>query len=570
MGIANGTALDSSEELPPLIAVDGTELKKMFGAGAAWLEQKAAFVNSLNVFPVPDGDTGTNMLLTMQAAVREANVVSSHSAAEICAALSRGALLGARGNSGVILSQVLRGFTRGIDKRESINARTFADAVVEAAHTAYKGVLKPVEGTMLTVIRESGDSAVIAAAQTDDLRVLLKEIYQAAQSSVMRTPQLLPVLKQAGVVDAGGQGLAFVLEGAVKYLYGETIQGMTSEISAQNLASLAVAEGFGYDIQFHILGQTLDVDTIREKISGMGESALIVGDETLIKVHIHALNPGDIVKYGAEQGALVNIIIENMQAQYVDFMAGNTADMRTGAENLGAILPHETRFTTASTDDATGIATIAVAPGDGLKEIFESLGVSAVVNGGPTMNPSAGDLLDAIKRVRGREIILLPNDKNIILAARQVQQLTDKTIRVIPSRTVPQGLSALLAFNFMGNLETNVNTMNAALERIRTIELTHAIRSAQLDSITVQAGKPIALLDGELLAGGDDLPNLLLYALHRAGAQDNEIITLYYGSDVTPAAAQEMHSRVRREFPEQEIETHRGGQPLYPYIISVE
>ncbi len=542
----------------------------MFGAGTIWLEHNAPFVNALNVFPVPDGDTGTNMMLTMQAAVREANAIPSDRADEICKALSRGALLGARGNSGVILSQVLRGFTRGVDKREAIDASTFAAAMVEAANTAYKGVVKPVEGTILTVIREASDRAVTAAAQSDDVRYVLKETHQAAQDAVMRTPQLLPILKEAGVVDAGGQGLAFIFEGALKYLDGETLESSKMQMVAQNLEQLAVAEGFGYDIQFHIRGDALDVDMIREKISEMGESALIVGDETLVKVHIHALNPGDIIKYGAEQGPLVNIMIENMQAQYLDFMAGNTADTRVGAENLGAILPYEPRLTMASTDTVTGVATIAVAPGEGLKEIFQSLGVSAMVNGGPTMNPSAQDILDAVQRVRAQEIILLPNDKNIILAAQQVQQLTDKKIQVIPSRTIPQGLAALLAFNFQGDLETNVKMMNAALSRIRTVELTNAVRSAQVNGIAVEEGKPIALLDGELVASGDELGALLLQVLHQAETDKNEIVTLYYGSDVTPAAAQEMYSRVQHEFPEQEIEIHDGGQPLYPYIVSIE
>ncbi len=562
--------LDSSSERPPLTEVDGTVLKKMFGAGAIWLEHNAPFVNSLNVFPVPDGDTGTNMLLTIQAAVREANASPSYHAAEVCAALARGALLGARGNSGVILSQVIRGFTRGVDKRETLDARVFAEAIVEGAHTAYKGVVKPVEGTMLTVIREAGDRAVIAAARSNDIREVLYETHEAARSAVQRTPQLLPVLKEAGVVDAGGQGLAYILEGALKYLDGETLESSKAQTVAKNLEQLAVEEGFGYDIQFHIRGKNLDVAQIRETISAMGESALIVGEETLVKVHIHALNPGYIIKYGAEQGSLVNIIIENMQEQYVDFMAGNTADTRIGAENLGAILPHEARFASASTDTASGIATITVAPGEGLAQIFESLGVSAVVRGGPTMNPSAQDLLNAINTVRAHQVILLPNDKNIILAAQQVQQLTDKKIVVVPSRTVPQGLAALLAFNFQGDLETNVKMMNTALPRIRTIELTRAVRAAQINGIVVQEGQPIALLDGELVAAGDVLGALLIEILRRAGAQENEIITMYYGSDVTPAAAQEMYSRVQHEFPEQEIEIHEGGQPLYPYIISVE
>lgn len=551
--------------------MDGTELKKMFGAGALWLERNAPFVNSLNVFPVPDGDTGTNMLLTMQAAVREANAGPARTAAEVSAALARGALLGARGNSGVILSQIIRGFTRGVDKRETIDARAFADALVEGAHTAYKGVVKPVEGTMLTVIRESGDQAVIAAAQANDVRHVLRETCQAARNSVARTPQLLPLLKEAGVVDAGGQGLAFILEGALKYLDGETLESTGATQVAQNLEHLAVEEGFGYDIQFHIRGQNLNIDTIRDHISGMGESALIVGDETLIKVHIHALNPGEILKFGADQGPLVNIIIENMQEQYVDFMSGNTADMRVGAENLGAILPHEARlYKTAPTDVSSGIATIAVAPGPGLQEIFQSLGTSAMINGGPTMNPSAQDILDAINRVQARDIILLPNDKNIILAAQQVQQLTDKRIQVVPSRTVPQGLAALLAFNFQGDYDANVTMMNAALTRVRTVEITNAVRSAQINGVTVEQGKPIALVDGELIAGGNDLGSLLVWVLNETGARDSEIITLYYGSDVSAAAAQEMRARLTHEFPEQEIEVHEGGQPLYPYIISIE
>jgi dihydroxyacetone kinase-like predicted kinase len=303
----------------------------------------------------------------------------------------------------------------------------------------------------------------------------------------------------------------------------------------------------------------------------MGDSALIVGDEFLVKVHIHALNPGEIIKYGAEQGPLVNIIIENMQAQYLDFMAGNTADARIGAENLGAVLPHQSGLAaTPSTELSTGIATIAVAPGEGLREIFQSLGASEIVNGGPTMNPSAQDLLDAINRVHARHILVLPNDKNIILAAGQVQQLTDKTIRVVPSRTIPQGLAALLAFNFQGDLESNFNMMNAALSRVRTIELTHAVRAAHVNGVDVQKNKPIALVDGELVAAGEDLSTLLIQILHRTGATESEIISLYYGSDVTPAAAMEMRDRVLNEFPEQEIEVHDGGQPLYPYIVSLE
>lgn len=555
---------------PPLKQVDGNDLKKVFGAGTVWLERNAHWINSLNVFPVPDGDTGTNMLLTMQAALREANANASHNAGEVCGALSHGALLGARGNSGVILSQIMRGLARGVDKRERIDAALLADALVEASRTAYKGVVKPVEGTILTVIREASDRAVIAAAQSDDVYYVLEKTVSAARSAVVRTPQLLPVLKEAGVVDAGGEGLAIILEGALKYLNGEALELEETHGGAQRLEALTREEGWGYDIQFHIRGKQLDVDAIRETISAMGESALIVGDETLVKVHIHAPNPGDIVKYGAEQGALVNIIIENMQEQYVDFMAGNTADQRSGAENLGAILPRATIQASAAANESTGIATIAVAPGLGLRQIFESLGVSAMVNGGPTMNPSAQDLLDAINKVKSDQIILLPNDKNIILAANQAKELTNKHVQVIPTRSVPQGLAALLAFNYQADVAANLEIMSAASKRIRTVEITKAVRAAQFSNLRVEEGQPIALLDGELVAANNDLHALLLQGLRMAGAAESEIITLYYGGQVSSAEAEEMRSRVQHEFAGQEIEVHSGGQPLYPYIISIE
>ncbi|MDL1896344.1 DAK2 domain-containing protein [Anaerolineae bacterium CFX7] len=557
-------------ERSPFKELDGNDLKRIFGAGTVWLERNAPFINSLNVFPVPDGDTGTNMLLTMQTAMRQANANHSPNAGEISAAISHGALLGARGNSGVILSQILRGMARGMDKREKIDATLFAEALGEGARTAYKGVVKPVEGTILTVIREAADRAVLAAAQSDDVGYVLEKTVAAARSAVVRTPQLLPVLKEAGVVDAGGEGLAIFLEGALKFLNGENLEIETIHGGAQNLEHITREEGWGYDIQFHIHGSALAVEQIRETISAMGESALIVGDETLIKVHVHAPNPGDIIKYGAEQGALVNIIIENMQAQYVDFMAGHTADERVGAENLGAILPHAKIQISPATEIQTGIATIAVAPGAGLREIFESIGISAMVNGGPTMNPSAQDLLDAIERVAATEIILLPNDKNIILAANQAKELTSKRVHVIPTRTAPQGLAALLAFNYQADVETNLQIMSAAAKRLRTVEITRAVRAARVNNVPINEGQPIALLDGELIRAQDDLAALTMAALRDAGAADNEIITLYYGADVDMASAEQMRALAQREYPAQDIELHSGGQPLYPYIISIE
>jgi DAK2 domain fusion protein YloV len=561
--------LDLSEiktEIAPLKEIDGLELKQIFGAGAAWLEKHAPYINSLNVFPVPDGDSGTNMLLTMQAAVREAHNSPAHAVGEISAALAHGALLGARGNSGVILSQIMRGFARSIERKETIGAHEFAQAMVEGSRTAYKGVVKPVEGTILTVIREAADASVQAAEQTADMCRVLERTVEAARSAVMKTPQLLPVLKEAGVVDAGGEGLLVILEGASKYLKGEPMDTVSLGVSADNLEKISREEGWGYDIQFHIRGRNLDVAGIREQISAMGESALVVGDETLVKVHVHAPNPGDIIKFGAEQGPLVNVMIENMQEQYVDFMAGHTADERIGAENLGAV---ETALPSKA-DKILGIGTIAVAPGPGLRRIFESLGVGAMVSGGPTMNPSAQDLLTAINAVATDSVIVLPNDKNIILAANQVKELTEKKIEVVPTRTVPQGIAALLAFNYNADLETNAENMRRAAQRIRTVEITRATRSVTLNGLEVLEGQSIGLLDGDLIAAGDDQEALTIDLLKKANTTNAEIITLYYGSDVPADQAAELQKKLQREFRDQEIEIHSGGQPLYPYIVSVE
>ena len=562
-------------QVGPIKQLDGLEVKRIFGAGTVWLERHAPYVNSLNVFPVPDGDSGTNMLLTMEAAMREVERSGSHSAGEICAALAHGALLGARGNSGVILSQIIRGFARSVNARATINTHEFAAAMVEGSKTAYKGVVKPVEGTILTVIREASDAAQQLADASEDFVHVLDGTVEAARLSVLRTPDLLPVLKEAGVVDAGGQGLLVILEGCVKYLKGEPLEAIDLGVAAEKLERISREDGWGYDIQFHIRGCDLQLDRIRESISGMGESALIVGDDTLVKVHVHALNPGDVIKFGAEQGSLVNVIIENMQEQYVDFMAGHTADQRIGPENLGAAQskPIASGVNSApplKAEEIAGIATVAVAPGKGLQRIFLSLGVGAIVAGGPTMNPSTQELLNAIDKVDADKVLILPNDKNIVLVATQARQLSPKRIEVIPTHTVPQGLAALLAFNYQSDLETNKRNMTAAAQRIRTVELTKATRSVRLNGVAVREGQGIGLIDGELAAAGDDRDALALDLLRRAGAGDCEIITVYYGSDVSNSEAQSVQQQFQKVFPQQEIEVHSGGQPLYPYIFSIE
>ncbi len=538
--------------LPSLVSLGGQELRQLFAASTAWLEKHSAYVNSLNVFPVPDGDSGTNMLLTMQAAMKEVGASPEHSAGAICKLLSHGALLGARGNSGVILSQIIRGFARSVEKKDAITANDFAVAMVEAQRTAYKGVVKPVEGTILTVVRESADAATIAAAQSDDLRVVLGKTVDAARVSVLKTPTLLPVLKEAGVVDAGGQGLLVILEGALKYLNGEPMELAATGVSAQALEQLEREEGWGFDIQFHVRGKNLDVDAIREKISSMGESALIVGDETLVKVHVHAPTPGAILDYGCSVGIITNVIIENMQEQYIDFMTGQTARPPVTAEEI------------------VGIGTVAVAPGAGFARVFESLGVGKIIAGGQTMNPSTADLVKAIEAVKSDQVIVLPNNKNIIPAAEQAKHLTQKNVAIVPTKTIPQGIAALLAFNFQSDLDTNLKSMERAARHIKTLEVTIATRSVKLDGLDVKEGNFIALIDDDLQGTGVERTALTLEMLERMNAADAEIITLYYGEAITANEAEVLAEQIRKLYSAQEIEVVNGGQPHYHFIISVE
>lgn len=539
--------------LTPVKSIGGQELKQIFAASTAWLERHAAYVNSLNVFPVPDGDSGTNMLLTMNAAMKEVNSSPDHSAAAISKALAYGALLGARGNSGVILSQIIRGFTSSIEKLEEICAKDFAAAMVEGSRMAYKGVVKPVEGTILTVVREAADAATMSASRSDDIRVVLGETVSAARSAVVKTPTLLPVLKEAGVVDAGGQGLLVILEGALKFLNGEEMDLSAAGHGAQALENISREEGWGFDIQFHIRGANLDVDAIREKISGMGESALIVGDSSLIKVHVHAPYPGSIIDYGVSVGVLSNIILENMQEQYIDFMS----QQRTPSPGIGS-------------EDLAGISTIAVAPGAGIARVFESLGVGAVISGGQTMNPSTQDILNAIANAKVDQVILMPNNKNIIPAAMQAKELSKKRVEIVSTQTIPQGIAAMIGFNYQSDLMTNVNAMARAAANVQTAEITTATRSVLLDGIDVKEGQVIGLIDGVLAASGEDRVDVTMRLLREMRTSEKEIVTVFYGNSVTTNEAQLFADQVRREFSSQEIEVINGGQPHYHYIISVE
>jgi DAK2 domain fusion protein YloV len=538
----------------PIPLCDGRGFGRLMQFGLAWLERHQQAINALNVYPVPDGDTGTNMLLTMQSAYQEIQDSPEEEVSIIAQKVAHGALMGARGNSGVILSQIFRGFARALEGLTAFDTVRFASALREAAATAYKGVIKPVEGTMLTVAREAAEASVSAAASSRDLRYVLEQVVHEAKASVMRTPTLLPVLAEAGVVDAGGQGLVVILEGMLRYAKGEQVDIDMELAAAVDLQPfhLGKEEGYGYDIQFIIHGEGLDVDEIRGAIASMGESVLVVGDSRVAKVHLHSPEPGTPLNYGASHGSLSRVIVENMQEQYQDFILSKAKQPVAPAEPLG------------------GIGTVVVAPGPGLMQVFESLGASAVVSGGQTMNPSTEALLKAVEGVPSQDVIILPNNKNIIMAAEQAKALSAKNVEVVRTITVPQGISALLALNYQADLATNARLMEEAAMTIETIEITAAVRSVQINGIFVQEGEMIGLINDVLQVKGVSPTQVTLAALGQIDAESYEIVTVYYGESVPADEAQQLADEIKAQYPEQEVELVDGGQPHYYYILSAE
>ncbi len=546
----------SEEKRPtgPFRYCDGRGLKQLIGAGLAWLERHQAAINALNVYPVPDGDTGTNMLLTMQSAYQEIQESPEEEVSVIAQKVAHGALMGARGNSGVILSQIFRGFAHSLQDIEAFDTIQFAAALREAAIMAYKGVIKPVEGTMLTVAREASDVAVNAAAASDDLTYVLERVAREANESVARTPTLLQVLAEAGVVDAGGQGLYVILEGMLRFARGErlTVDVSLTEGMDIHTLHLGAEEGYGYDIQYIIHGEGLNVEEIRATIDSMGDCALVVGDTRAIKVHVHCPDPGTPINYGASLGSISRVIVENMQEQYQEFVLSKAQQPVARAEDLA------------------GIGTVVVAPGPGLSTVFESLGASVVVSGGQTMNPSTEQLLKAVESTPVDKVIILPNNKNIVMAAQQAKSLSEKSVEVVPTITVPQGISALLALNYQADLATNIRTMTEAAEAIETAEITRAVRSVSIDGMEVEEGEVIGLINGKLRAKGSHPGEVAMEALGLMQVEDLEIISVYYGESITQDEAQQLADEIENRYPEQEVEVVDGGQPHYHYILSAE
>lgn len=533
-------------------ACTAEQLRRSLQAASTWLDAQADRLNALNVFPVPDGDTGTNMALTLKAALTEALKLDSDHVGEVAKAAARGALMGARGNSGVILSQLLRGFARALEPHRLVGPAELAAAFAEASAVAYRGVSRPVEGTMLTVARLTAEAAAQAAETSPDLVAFLEATLQAAGRAVASTPDYLDVLRKAGVVDSGGEGLRVILEGVWMYATGREIQAATAAPhSAQALVTAAAVEEtpFGFCTEFLLQTPDVSVAEIKAAMEGLGESVIAVGDQELVRVHVHTLRPGRALEYAVDHGVLQKVKIENMELQHAEFVASRTGPSRERVSHIGVV---------------------AVAAGRGFQQIFTSLGAAAVVAGGQTMNPSVQEIVAAVNSSGYDQIIILPNNPNIVMTANSVKGLTPHQIAVVPTRSLPAGVAALMAFNFEADLETNVELMTAAAQAVRALEVTRAVRDVDLDGVQVKAGQHIAILDGKIVAAARSAERAALQALPSVGAERFELLTIYRGADAAEAEADELAEQVRERYPNLQIEVHHGGQPHYPFILALE
>lgn len=541
----------------------------MILAGYVWLQRHKEIVNALNIFPVPDGDTGSNMVMTLRAACQEIENSAETNVGRLVQAAAQGALMGARGNSGVIFSQILRGMAHALRQKSVADAHDFALALQQGADTAYKGVVKPVEGTILTVIRAAAEAAQHAAAVDNGLDFVVGHVVQAAGEAVERTPQLLPVLARAGVVDSGGKGLFYILEGMYHGLSGEATPALEAPVAMAAGEPQAIALDpfnlprvrYGFDVQFLIWGAALNVDAIRRWMIEHGDFALVEGTSTLVKVHVHVFDPSAPLAYGVQQGFLTDVVVENMDAmaaagQVPDDVKDELSTANGPAEALGPL------------------GVVAVSPGPGLSQVFSSLGAGRVVSGGQTMNPSIQELVDAIEALPNHEVILLPNNSNVLMAAQAAAQEAErrgKRVRVVPSRTVPQGITALaIAFSQETSLEDNAGAMTQALGMVSTGEVTVAVREAHLDGIDVQVGDTIGLLDDVLTVRAVTPQQTVLDLLQQMQAHNAGLITLYFGQPVSKAEAEAVRAEVEATYPKQEVEMIDGGQPHYHYILSTE
>jgi len=571
----------------------GARLKDMVKAGYRCLTDNKEAVNTLNVFPVPDGDTGTNMCLTVAAAVREMDKVTSSGLGEVVKALALGSLMGARGNSGVILSQLFRGLSRSLQDRRTASPLQFAWAMQEGVETAYKAVMKPAEGTILTVAREAARASLAAAKKGADLEGVLSAALERGREVLDKTPEMLAVLKQAGVVDAGGAGLVFLLEGAVQGLSGAlVVPGEREEaplLRGEPEAGPAVQAGdgaaepsepdivFAYDTQLLVRGAGLEVDRIRSQLEPLGDSLLVVGERTLVKVHVHTNEPDRVLAVCLAHGDLLEASVENMREQRDARRHSRVAVAGAAGAASGGAASEEGRTSqfVAPADpgpsaDSARLGVVVVSTGDGLEAVFRNLGADVIVSGGQTMNPSTEDLLAGVESLPAEEVLLLPNNSNILMAAEQTRELTSKTVHVVPTRSIPQGIAAMVSFNRSLDGAENAVKMKRALARVKSGEVTYAVRDSKYNDIEIHEGDFIGLLDRDIVTVGSDPLTVLAGLVGRMADAETEIVTVFYGAEVTEEEAAQIESRLSAKAPGHEIEVHRGGQPVYRYLVSVE
>lgn len=554
-------------------AINAETLQKMFIAGAKNLEAKKEWINELNVFPVPDGDTGTNMTLTIMSAAKEVGSIAEPTMESIAKAISTGSLRGARGNSGVILSQLFRGFTREIKKNEVMNTEVLSRACVKAVETAYKAVMKPKEGTILTVAKGMADKACEMLGESDDLVFVIDEIIKHGDFVLSQTPEMLPVLKQAGVVDSGGQGLMTVLKGAYDALLGKEIDYTLETVaSSVNVTTddIPMDEAdikFGYCTEFiinlnHPMPES-EEKSFKEFLESIGDSIVLVADEEIVKVHVHTNQPGEAFTKALTYGSLSRMKVDNMREEHHERLIKNAEKM---AEQQKA---EEEKAKANEPKKKYGF--IAVSVGEGLDEIFKGLNVDNIISGGQTMNPSTEDILNAVDKVNADTIFILPNNKNIILAANQAESLVeDKELIVIPSKTIPQGISAMIGFVEENSAEENKEAMMDSMSYVKTGEITYAVRDTVIDDKEIREGNIMGIGDEGILAVGEDITATTVEMIKEMQDDDSEIVSIYYGEGVTEDEANTLAEKISEEMPELEVEVYAGGQPVYYYIASVE
>ena len=555
--------------------ITAQDFRAMVEIGEMRLSENAEFVNSLNVFPVPDGDTGTNMMLSFKSGAERVANSTATTVGDLAQDLAKGLLMGARGNSGVILSQLFRGFSKAVVGKEVITGEELAQAFTNGVETAYKAVMKPVEGTILTVARESAKRGVRKLETSNDIIEVMGSVLRGAEKSLAKTPDLLPVLKEVGVVDSGGQGLVFIYNGFFEALTGEAVPVQSLQSNKIDLTSVAHHESgvdyehvstgdikFGYCTEIMVkIGEgetvvdTFDYDTFRNYLNELGDSLLVVADDEIIKVHVHTERPGEVMNYGQRFGSLMKVKVDNMRLQHEEVLKTDyTAKVKEAAQKQKA---------------EYGI--VAVAAGEGVQELFKSMGVTTIINGGQTMNPSTEDILQAVKEAHAEKVIVLPNNKNIQMAANQAAEVSeDAAVAVVATRTISEGLSSLLAFNPEASLEDNQAAMSEQMALVSSGQITNAVRDTNIDGVEIKKDDFMGIVDGKILVSIADRKEATLATIDKMIDDDSEILTIIYGEDADASEVEEITEAVEAKYPDVEVEVHEGNQPVYTYLLSVE